>query len=626
METMQKKSWLKKDGMCALAISLVLMLVSMIGASFTQTSFGNVTMKEIRFETTDGVTMAGYLLVPKNATEETPAPAVVVSHGSLDNKELQDASWVELSRHGYVVFAMDMYSHGESELVESPEVAVTAMYEAVKMVASLDYVDSERIGVEGHSMGGYSCIAAVMEDNAQDEQLISSVLLLAMDDLYVDYTTGEYMNYYGNRDVAIVATEYDEFMFRDVDKEGKVTPAKNYLENNNAQSFLHFGTDPKGQDVRVADTIYTQKIDGEEAIRVIYKTSTVHMGAFYSKKAISGVTSFFDASLSAPNTIASTNQIWQLKQLFNTIGLVGFFMFLISFTLVIVSKFSYFKELSLKKTKEPVLTMRGDIKWFIGETVATTLFAVVTYFPVQSFAFNYLLERTPNQMGVVPCLNPFSVGLWAALCGVFEIAIMFIDYQLHGKKNGFNLEEHGITISLKKLGKTIFLALIVLAFGWVCVFFAKYFFNTDFRCWVFAVETFPAYKIGTAITTCLGFFLIYYIANSVYVNSFGYLSFGRRPWINTLVIIINNALAPIILIILQYGTAVKTGFMFWQDSGTDTSAGMGSLFLVAVVIFLPLSAIVSRTIYKRTNNPYLPGIINGIVVSMMDICATMICL
>lgn len=98
-------------------VAIVLMLISMIGASLVQTSGGKVKVSEVTWVSTEGHNMSGLLLVPENATAETPAPAVVCVHGFSNNKEMQEANFVELSRRGYVVLSVDMSSHGDSEIV-----------------------------------------------------------------------------------------------------------------------------------------------------------------------------------------------------------------------------------------------------------------------------------------------------------------------------------------------------------------------------------------------------------------------------------------------------------------------------------------------------------------------------
>jgi cephalosporin-C deacetylase-like acetyl esterase len=152
---------IKKKARMWLCISVVLMLISMIGASVVQTSGGSVTVKDLHWETTAGYQMSGLLFVPKGVSDKNKAPAIVTSHGMFNNREMQDANFVELSRRGYVVLSMDMFSHGNSENVANIGILTTGMYEAVKMMATLNYVDTSRIGITGHSLGGMSSNTAI---------------------------------------------------------------------------------------------------------------------------------------------------------------------------------------------------------------------------------------------------------------------------------------------------------------------------------------------------------------------------------------------------------------------------------------------------------------------------------
>ena len=60
---------------------------------------------------------------------------------------------------------------------------------------------------------------------------------------------------------------------RDVDENGNMTPPRDYMQYQNAQSVLYFGNEPDMGNLREAETIYREEVDGEEAIRVIYNPS-----------------------------------------------------------------------------------------------------------------------------------------------------------------------------------------------------------------------------------------------------------------------------------------------------------------------------------------------------------------
>lgn len=604
----------KKRFKLVLIIAIILMFISMIGASQVQTDFGNVTMKELKYESTMGYSIAGDLFVPDGVSAENPAPTIVVCHGVLDNKELHDATFVELARRGYVVFAMDIPAHGDSERTDDFGVAFQGLYESVKMVSTIDYVDSSRIGIVGHSMGGMSANTAVMMDNEMPEHLIKAVLLNSADAEYYAYdengaiVDGEFVDYYGNRDVGIIAGLYDEFFFADVDADGNATPPRDFVKNKNAQSFLYAGTDPAGKALREAGVMYTKQIDGDEAFRVIYSLPQTHMWSLVSNGSITSIVNFFQASIGAPNPIDASNQIWPLKQAFNLVGLIGFMMFFVSFA-ILMTFTPAFASVRGEESGKPLPFTRKDWGWFWGGWAIITLLAVLLYFPVTDHYYATLgMDR----------LNPVSVSVWAAICAVIEIAYMVIFYFVTGRKNGLNLSERGVKIPLKKIGKTVLLSLIVLAVSYGWVFFAKYFFNTDFRIWVFDVVTFSSEKIFTALYSGIPGFVLYFIVNSVVLNSFDYNTIGKKPWVNTALIAVLNVLPVIVLIIWQYSGFATTGFL------TYTKGCNATMFLPMILLFLPLAAIVSRTIYKATNNPYISGIFMGVLAAMMDISATMI--
>ena len=162
---MNKKG--KKSAGFWLCISLIICLISCIGASMIQTNFGKVTVKDLRFETESGHQMSALLLKPDTATAENPAPAIICSHGWYNNREMQDLNYVEYARRGYVVLSIDMYGHGNSDNLPAgdwwkPENNANGMYDAVKMMATLPYVDKEKIGVTGHSNGALASRTAVL--------------------------------------------------------------------------------------------------------------------------------------------------------------------------------------------------------------------------------------------------------------------------------------------------------------------------------------------------------------------------------------------------------------------------------------------------------------------------------
>lgn len=586
-----------------LCISLVLMLLSSIATMAIQTNFGKVEVKEINWETGNGHSMNGWLFIPDAATAENPAPAIVVSHGMYNNKGMQDLNFVELARRGYVVLAQDMPNHGDSENLSDLGAVLMGLYESVEVLGSMNNVDAERIGVTGHSLGGMSCNVAVSLDNMAEKPLIAAVLLNSADATYA--TKEGFVDVYGSRDVGIVAGQYDEWFFSDVDASGKETLPKDFVANKNAQSFLHFGIDPAGQDVRAAETVYTESVDGKEAMRVIYNPAIIHPWSHFSQRSTVATISFFEQALGAPSPLSATDQVWQWKAVANTVGLVAFFMFLVSLTLVLVKK-PFFSEVGTEELVAPRPTNKAGKTWFYASITICAIICTVIYLPIM----NTVPSNSTANIGW-PQSQALGIGTWAAACGVIGIISMLISYYAYGKKNGVSPADIGLKISPRKAGKTILLALVVIAAAFGCVAAADYFFMADFRIWTLAIRAFGVEKLGVSLWF-VAFFLIYYVANSVAANCFNFNDVGgRRGWVNTTLLAIAAVLPVPVLLLIQYIPFLSGGNMTWPANN------MQVVWLFPMLIILPLAVVISRIIYRRTKNPYLAGLIIGIFVTII---------
>ena len=119
-----------------LVISLVLCLLSGIGAHVLQTDFGNVQVEEVKIPGSDGSVISGLLYRPKSATADHPLPLIITAHGSYNNKEMQDQNLIELSRRGFIVFAGDSYRHGNSSIHVSDMSEYTSLVDIVEALGS----------------------------------------------------------------------------------------------------------------------------------------------------------------------------------------------------------------------------------------------------------------------------------------------------------------------------------------------------------------------------------------------------------------------------------------------------------------------------------------------------------
>ena len=424
-------------------------------------------------------------------------------------------------------------------------------------------------------------------------------------------TLTAYTNIYGTRDVGLVADQYDEFFFRSYSPEGAaLTPPREYISTPNAQSFLNFGVDPTEGESRSVGEFYTEG----DADRIVYTPAETHPWGTISKTTVGSQVEFWERVFPAPNSIDPGTQVWQVKETATAFGLIGFGIFLVAFTRALLGTRA-FAGLRVTESAALAATSRKGLAWFWGGLVVSALFSGWSYVwlsqqPImQGVAFNAV--PTIFTQGAV-----FFIATWAAINGVAGLVIMLVSYFAFGRKNSVDLRAAGVLPGWSKFFHGIGLGAVAVAAAFGVVFVLDYFFKTDFRFWVVAVKAFEADKLWIALLY-VPFFLVYFFANSVAINGFNRFTLRGKEWLNTLVLALANAIAPIVLVVAQYTTFFISG---------ETIPGFGGIFsiwLFPVILILAISAVISRKIYRATGNPYIGGFINAAVVTIISVSNTL---
>jgi dipeptidyl aminopeptidase/acylaminoacyl peptidase len=124
----------------------------------------------VRFASYDGLQVPGILYKPREASAESPVPALVWVHGGPGGQSRKGYSAViqHLVNHGYAVyqinnrgssgygktfFHLDDLKHGEADL---GDVVASRAF-----LAAYEWIDGERVGIIGGSYGGYMVAAAL---------------------------------------------------------------------------------------------------------------------------------------------------------------------------------------------------------------------------------------------------------------------------------------------------------------------------------------------------------------------------------------------------------------------------------------------------------------------------------
>lgn len=613
-------------------ISLVLCIFGGLLANLAQTDFGKVTKKTLQFESASGHTIGAEMLIPDTATKETPAPAIVWAHGGNTNKEKSDNFQIEWARRGFVVISFDLYGHGESEVLNDTEWFENGrgLYDTVQYAATIPYIDKDRIAVSGHSRGGNTIHESLLLDNELETPLIKAVLYVGRDAVYKDNETasfgyfpgktnttqaaekggnGEYFNYYGSRDVGIIADKYDDFSFKEKDTEtGAMKPNPEFLKSENAKSFLNYGITP---DENTADGVdgqwYTKDIEGETASRIIYMPMATHGTSIFVSSACTDAVEFMMTSFDMTSELNASSHIYPLKMAGTLMGFVGFFLFVVYMALLLVQ---YEPFAAVGQGEDALMRQAGrdpkGKKWLWGCLIANTIFPMVSalllfYWKVDKVVGSFFMQGMP-----------LFYGIWGSVNAAFVILTTVIWYQCYAKKNGIGLDSINLKIKGKTLATTIGTALTVTGLAFVLLFFVKFCFQTDFRILYWAVRPFNARRLLEALKL-LPFFTAAYVTASVFINCLNYnTSFGKTDKKNIWFLSILNILPPFILAALGYGYFFATGVNGFYGANNQISDWM-----VAPLVPMLITPFITRAIYKKTKNPYLGGIINAVIVTIM---------
>ncbi len=126
--------------------------------------------KVLRFISYDGLQVPGIFYPPRNVLPNEKAPAIVWVHGGPGGQSLPRYSpeIQFIANHGYAIYAVNNrgssgygksffkaadHKHGEADLDDCVA--------AAKYLATLDFIDKERIGINGGSYGGFMVLAAL---------------------------------------------------------------------------------------------------------------------------------------------------------------------------------------------------------------------------------------------------------------------------------------------------------------------------------------------------------------------------------------------------------------------------------------------------------------------------------
>ncbi len=139
--------------------------------------FGGIPSKEFFQMTSDGVTLNGYMLKPSNFNASQRYPVIMSQYSGPGSQEVLNRWRMDWDYYfveqGYIVVSVDgRGTGGRGRAFQDVVYKRLGYYEtidqiaAANYVASLPYIDKNKIGIYGWSYGGYETLMAVSQKNS----------------------------------------------------------------------------------------------------------------------------------------------------------------------------------------------------------------------------------------------------------------------------------------------------------------------------------------------------------------------------------------------------------------------------------------------------------------------------
>jgi pimeloyl-ACP methyl ester carboxylesterase len=552
-----------------LGLGLMLILLGGFTAHEIQTVGGSVRVEDVSFTGANGKRISALLYTPDGVTAQSKAPGILAVHGYINSRETQSGFAIEFARRGYVVLAMDQTGHGLSQ----PPAFGDGFGgpDGLKYLRSLDTVDPDNIGLEGHSMGGWAVLAAAA---AQPDGYRSMVL------------EGSAPGAFGSpdgtltfpRNLAVVFSAFDEFseLMWGVRTGADVTNAPKVKEI--------FGS---------LGPVIPGKLYGYleyDTARILYVPPVTHPGDHLSTAAIGAAVDWFAVTLHGGTPAPSHHQIWYWKELTTLVALVGMLMTVIALGLTMLH-WRALRWLCVPRPATAVLTRPGL------SAALTAVVPVLTYFPSFNFAqvFWPVTEHAPQQL-------TNGLMLWVIVNTAIATAAMGIL-----GRGSATLASVGIWPAGFHMGRMLgaaALAVVLVGVGYLTLLVVDAAFCVDYRFWVVAFKKLAPWHEHAYFMYLMPMTLFFCVLGAS-LNQFVVGVPLRRACIRSVLILTNGFLA---LMAIQY---IPLFF------GIPLPLGEPLLTIVAIqfVVLLTVAGINVAIFQRATGSVYLAAFINALLVT-----------
>ncbi len=510
---------------------VIVIFASAILAFEFERDFGKVDVHFVKIVDPSGVVTAAKLFRPIAATSKNKMPGIINMHGGQNDKDVQDPFSIELARRGFVVLATDGIGHGDSEgaynmgRVFGDPTYTFGAEAAYLYLKNLPFVDTTKLGVTGHSMGGGNALKIANLYPAEIKAIAS-------------------------QDGGVGTPQNKNLLFL------KPTWADMASSMSNLDPV-----DPKAFGLSAPvkwDTTYGSFADGT-ARRAALVTSDHHLLTLQSKS-VYEVVDWFGQALKGGSKDGSwidpSNQIYMWKELSNLVALLVTLFSLIPLTNILLAT-AFFKPVA-----QPIPNRHVPSRsiWWLFATVNALIGGAL---------YLFFVDKGAIFSSVLPFMNMMranGLAVWFLLNAIVAGVLLFIWYRTAARKAGVTTYELGFSFDTEKtkfdwgiIGKTVLLGAILFAWMYLLEGTSQWALGEEFRfAWPFMRQFNDAQR--------LAMFFVYLIPALIFflING-GIFLFGQAAQ--------NEA-----------GSPAKTQLIWWLKV---VYAALFGVFLVWAIQYLP---------------------------------------
>ena len=676
---MKKFTLSTKDGCIRLlAVMLAVILLSSFFAQMISSDGGKIKVETVTFDSR-GASTSGELYYPAHANNKDKFPAVIIGHGAGVTSGVMKGFADELARRGFVVLNVDAYGAGRSEFPPYDEneqgldgyngrATPGGLLDALNFVRTLSFVDQTRLAMAGHSQGSRRTAYAAMMDCgyltfndlminvlyetfgqefteaeiAMDADQLAESRLNADQLAHYNDLRAEKLEYFDTRlkslcqigsdatyispmkavtvgghevmrncqvNIGIVTGNFD---FTYIDYPTREETMKSYHTGTESiQSDVWYVLDDAGNSSTIVgglyDTEVTKSPELKEAIqnkttRVITYNPETHSKNFFSIQTNKDVVRFLEQTLSyncgelddpATKPIAAGKTVFVWRELLNFVAMLGMVGMLVVLA-ALLYKTEFFAPCNGPVTEHNPFSQKGY--WIINALAVVFGFIAIYY-------INTIFAPGLPQLPFVPITFAWWLPIvyLAILAGIAIVELVVLHFMNKDKPGYMGIKGLNLKMAPAAIFKTLLISVILLATAYITLVLIEYLFNQDYRMWmaVFAEMKVEYWRYVWRVAL---FVLIQYLIIGLITN---YTIPDTMPeWLDLLIVIVANSLGVWLLAIINIAVLRSSGTLV---SNFTSSYGM--------LVIVPITAYITRKMYKVTNSIWLGAFINSLLVA-----------